>query len=280
MGCLSSTEAQNDFEANEDFDDEEKEAKPTGDKNYGDEIPEMNVNQLGSSNQPLKSDNNQQIQVTQYQNDNNMNNNNNNNNNNMSMNMNSSSQAANRRGMAQQASVLNNFNNNNNNRNNYDINQYHSPGSEHSTASKDYSDDNNRNNLKTGGGIPEHRMLDSHGNVHVNKFYNVTRNHNLSNASKLTDLSEMPSVAAMQNPAQIQSQHGGHGSNDMAGFQHMHNLSVMNNNGLSPVQYGASGGGHKMSVDSHASGTTNGSKMLWDDFSDRGSVMTADTETV
>ena len=267
MGCLSSAEAQNDFEANEEFDDEEKEAKPTSDKNYGDEIPEMNVNQLGSSNQPLKSDN-QQIQVTQYQN----NNNNNNNDNNM-----------NRRGMAQQASVLNNFNNNNNNRNNYDVNQYHSPGSEHSTASKDYSDDNNnqyRNNIKNG--IPEHRMMDSHGNVHVNKFYNVTRNHNLSNASKLTDLSEMPSVAQMQNPAQIQSQHGGHGSNDMlnmAGYQHMHNLSVMNNNGLSPVQYGQSGG-HKMSVDSHASATTNGSKMLWDDFSDRGSVMTADTETV
>eukprot|EP00486_Rosalina_sp_Unknown_P001543 CAMPEP_0201563962 /NCGR_PEP_ID=MMETSP0190_2-20130828/1644_1 /ASSEMBLY_ACC=CAM_ASM_000263 /TAXON_ID=37353 /ORGANISM="Rosalina sp." /LENGTH=47 /DNA_ID= /DNA_START= /DNA_END= /DNA_ORIENTATION= len=46
MGCLSSTDGKNDFEANEDFDDEEKEMKPTNklsdDAEMG--IPEMNIN--------------------------------------------------------------------------------------------------------------------------------------------------------------------------------------------------------------------------------------------
>ena len=58
----------------------------------------------------------------------------------------------------------------------------------------------------------------------------------------------------------------------IAGYQHMQNLSVASKNGLSPQ-----GGTHKFSIDS---ATTNGSKMLWDDFSERGSVMTANTETV
>jgi len=126
MGCLSSTDATNDFEANEEFDhdDEEKEMKPThkmtDDADMG--IPdEMNVNRLKSNNaaaQPLKSANN----APQSRSNPNVGGTNN------------------RRGgqvNTNQASVLNNFNQNA--PKNYDVNQYAAaPNSDQaSTASKD-----------------------------------------------------------------------------------------------------------------------------------------------
>ena len=261
MGCMSSTDGKNDFDGSDDFDDEEKESKPTAKLSGADAesgIPEMNINRLGSTKvtQSLKF-NDAPMQNTQYQPINSTN--------------------TRRGGQNMQPSVLNNFSPNA--PKNYDMNQYNqqntnSPHSDQaSTVSKDSS--------SPIGGIPEHRMMDSHGNVHVNKFYNVTRNHNLSNASKMTDMSEIPSVAHVQNGGSVNANptimHGATSSNDnlsVAGIQHMHNLSVASN-GLSPVM--GPGGHHKMSIDSQ---TTNGSKPLWDDFSERGSVMTENTSTV
>eukprot|EP00483_Globobulimina_turgida_P007408 UN07422 len=100
--------------------------------------------------------------------------------------------------------------------------------------------------------IAANSMLDSHGNVHVNKYYNVTRNHNLSDASKLTDLSEMPAPFAM------------HLTNN---FSNTSNISL-------PVEQ--QHGKYKVSVDSVI---TTIPKVLWDDFSDRGSEITSNTET-
>merc|ERR1712244_20885 len=143
--------------------------------------------------------------------------------------------------MAQQPSILNNFQKNGSN--GYDANQYNH---------HDLSPQSNLSIDSSMNAVPEHRMVDSQGNVHVNKYYNITRNHNLSNASKMTDISEMPSPV----------------NSDKS--------STNNNNHGLQIKYGQQGQ-HKMSVDS---ATTNTSRMLWDDFSDRGSVMTANTETV
>ena len=69
-------------------------------------------------------------------------------------------------------------------------------------------------------------------------------------------MSEMPSVAQMQTGPNLKS-------ND--------NLSIAGCNTckISPV--------HKMII---YSATNNGSKMLWDDFNGRGSIMTENTSTV
>eukprot|EP01083_Nonionella_stella_P169183 573074_1 len=97
---------------------------------------------------------------------------------------------------------------------------------------------NNTLSINNMQGVPEDDMLDSQGNVHVNKYYNKTRNHNLSVASKMSNLSEMPPSS----------------------------MSGMGGNGMSNT-LGINQGQHKMSV---ASTTSDNSRMLWDDFSERG----------
>merc|ERR1712154_113575 len=135
----------------------------------------------------------------------------------------------------------------------YGFMNQNSPNSAHSGAS-------NMTQNSSMNAIPEQQsfngytnnmqLMDEHGNVHVNKYYNITRNANLSTASKMTDMSEMPS---------------------MGGPPSMYNYS--NHNGSDRMQIP----GHKMSVDSAITVNTNASKILWDDFSDRGSVMTFNT---
>merc|ERR1719150_3072572 len=66
-----------------------------------------------------------------------------------------------------------------------------------SSILNNFRENTNNNNL-TINRINENAMVDSHGNIHVNKYYNITRNHNLSVASKMTDLSEMPMPIATQ----------------------------------------------------------------------------------
>eukprot|EP00483_Globobulimina_turgida_P003286 UN03291 len=142
----------------------------------------------------------------------------------------------------QHSSVLHNFHNNENNGG--DANQYN----DHIYTTNLKMDKHHR--------IAANNMMDSQGNVHVNKYYNVTRNHNLSNASKLADLSEMPQPFAA----------------------HMHltnNSSNTSNISLPAEQHQR--GKYKVSVDSVI---TSIPKVLWDDFSDRGSEITSNTETV
>ncbi len=43
---------------------------------------------------------------------------------------------------------------------------------------------NDNNNTLTTNRIRDNGIVDSHGNIHINKYYNITRNHNLSVASK------------------------------------------------------------------------------------------------
>eukprot|EP00485_Elphidium_margaritaceum_P004074 CAMPEP_0202689778 /NCGR_PEP_ID=MMETSP1385-20130828/4963_1 /ASSEMBLY_ACC=CAM_ASM_000861 /TAXON_ID=933848 /ORGANISM="Elphidium margaritaceum" /LENGTH=310 /DNA_ID=CAMNT_0049344965 /DNA_START=59 /DNA_END=991 /DNA_ORIENTATION=- len=119
-----------------------------------------------------------------------------------------------------------------------------------------------------GNAVPDHRMLDSHGNVHVNKYYNVTRNHNLSVASKFTDMSEIPSHVA-----DADFHHPGVGL-PMSYSQTNTTRLAMHNNASNPYGLAMPPKG-AMSLESANSG------VLWDDdeFSDQRSVFSAVTET-
>eukprot|EP01083_Nonionella_stella_P195760 720800_1 len=129
-----------------------------------------------------------------------------------------------------------NDNNNNNNNNN------NNPSSVLNSFNKYNLHDNTLTIHRTN----DNPMVDSHGNIHVNKYYNITRNHNLSIASKMTDLSELP-IPIATNLAYNYS-----------------NVTNMSNSGKStPVneQFGK----YKMSVDSANTTNTNISKVLWDE---------------
>eukprot|EP01084_Bolivina_argentea_P175531 303949_1 len=79
-------------------------------------------------------------------------------------------------------------------------------------------------------GISEDDVLDSQGNIHVNKYYGKARNHNLSVASKMGNSSEIPSFVG-----------------DMSAINARNNTLGINQ------------------------ATSDISRMLWDDFSERGS---------
>jgi len=137
-----------------------------------------------------------------------------------------------RGGMTKEPSALNNFQKNN---------EYnHQSSNNHSPLSN----------------ISHNQMVDSQGNVHVNRYYNQTRNANLSTTSKMTDMSELRSIN--MGPTIGTSMHQTQYSNS--------NTTPIRNQGLSVV--------------SAASATTTASKILWDDFSERGSVVTVNTEIV
>mmetsp|Transcript_74760 Transcript_74760/g.118963 ORF Transcript_74760/g.118963 Transcript_74760/m.118963 type:complete len:255 (+) Transcript_74760:99-863(+) len=249
MGCLQSSDNTDDFNPKEEaHEDEEKEVKPSGKLDDDDELPEMQINRLGTNNGGGGRGQTQTIQVTQYDHTPN----------------------SLRRGQADQPSVLNNFQNLNAS-NNYDPNQYNAPSS-HSGGgyTSPQSTSNQDSTSMQAVAIPEHRMMDSAGNVHVNKFYNVTRNHNLSNASKYTDMSEMPSAFGLSSQ---QSQSADHYAPSVSNTQHAKNLSINSGGTLPPNQYLNT---HKFSMDSRDTGATG--HVLWDDddaFTERGSIMTA-----
>ena len=128
-----------------------------------------------------------------------------------------------RGGMTKEPSALNDFENNN---------EYNNTSSNHSPLAN----------------ISQNQMVDSQGNVHVNRYYNQTRNANLSTTSKLTDMSDLRSI------------NGGPGTTmPPPTYLNSNNLPIRNQ-GLSVV-----------------SATTTTTKILWDDFSERGSVMTEST---
>ena len=113
--------------------------------------------------------------------------------------------------------------------------------------------------------VPENRMVDERGNVHANNYYNQTRNHNLSMVSKVTDMS-----------AQIASPpigtHGNQRSNDFAQYVEPRTLT-MATMAITPVPSGPSIGTYG-ARDRVESTTATQTKWLWDDFSEKGSVMT------
>ena len=114
--------------------------------------------------------------------------------------------------------------------------------------------------------VPEDQMVDEMGNVHANNYYNQTRNHNLSMVSKVTDMS-----------AQIASPpigtHGNQRSNEFAQYVEPRTLTNLNPMAITPVPSGPSIGTYG-ARDRVESTTATQTKWLWDDFSEKGSVMT------
>ncbi len=104
------------------------------------------------------------------------------------------------------------------------------------------------------GRVPEDDILDSQGNVHVNKYYNKTRNHNLSVASKMSDMSQMPAPSM-----------SGMGGGPLATYNTGNTLGVNQ-------------GAHKYSVASNTA--SDNSNMLWmdGDFSERRSIATQNND--
>eukprot|EP01084_Bolivina_argentea_P157680 274750_1 len=100
-------------------------------------------------------------------------------------------------------------------------------------------------------------LIDNQGNVHANKYYNVTRNHNLSNASKMSNMSEMPSIYQVNN--QIK--------NSLSTTVNSRNFGP--NHIVPPTGQGY----HPHHKGSNVSNATDISRMLWD-FGDQGSMMT------
>jgi len=114
--------------------------------------------------------------------------------------------------------------------------------------------------------VPEDAMVDAMGNVHANTYYNETRNHNLSMVSKVTDMS-----AQIASPP-VAADHGRHRTDEFQQYMDPRTLT-MPTMAITPMPSGPSVGtyGARERVEST---TVTQTKWLWDDFSEKGSVMT------
>ena len=135
-----------------------------------------------------------------------------------------------------------NNNNNNNNNNNMDINN-----------NINIDDVNKGNNNKNIDILPEeNEIIDEQGDVHVNRYYNETRNANLSITSKYSDLSHKPINPNIDNTLNVNK--SSLGSNTTFASNLMSNVTD----------------------DTIESRQSNASKLLWDDdFSEKHTVTSA-----
>mmetsp|Transcript_33060 Transcript_33060/g.28971 ORF Transcript_33060/g.28971 Transcript_33060/m.28971 type:complete len:257 (+) Transcript_33060:24-794(+) len=118
-----------------------------------------------------------------------------------------------------------------------------------SKANNDNNGINNNNNILDNSILPEedevvvdNNLIDNKGDVHANRYYNETRNANLSITSKYSDLSNKPI-----NPAGI-------GSKSSVGSNTTLATNLVSN----------------VTDESLPGRKSNASALLWDDFSDKG----------